>query len=143
MTLKFVDTNVLLYAASAAETDRQKAGVARRILLDEDVALSTQVLQEFYWVATRPYKLGLTHQEAIDLIDVWKLFPVQAITLGVVEEALDVAQRYQVSYWDAAIIAAARHLACTSIYTEDLNTGQEYLGLRAVNPFEGRSSSLP
>lgn len=135
MTPIFVDTNILLYAASSAPSEREKSTRARRILLEMKVGMSTQVLQEFYWVATRPYKLAMSHGEAHRLIDMWKLFPIQAITVGVVEDALDICQRYQLSYWDAAIVAAARHLGCERVLTEDLNHGQWYAGVRAVNPF--------
>jgi predicted nucleic acid-binding protein len=60
----FVDTNVLLYAVSNAPAERLKSAEARRIVRNEDIALSAQVLQEFYWVSTRPNKLALTHDEA-------------------------------------------------------------------------------
>ena len=138
MTL-FVDTNVLLYAASADVQEREKTTRSRQILTQEDIALSAQVLQEFYWVATRPHKLALSHREAQTYIDVWKLFPVQPITVGVIEDALYLCHRYQLSYWDAAIIAAARHLGCEQVLTEDLNHGQDYGGVRVVNPFVATS----
>jgi predicted nucleic acid-binding protein len=135
MAVAFVDTNILLYAAGNAASERAKSNTARRILRDEEVALSAQVIQEFYWVATRPNKLGLTHDEAMAFIDVWKLFPFQPITLGVVEDALFLSDQFRISYWDAAIVAAARHLNCERLYTEDLNDGQDYEGVTAVNPF--------
>lgn len=133
----FLDTNVLLYAASSSQEERGKTARARQLLKAQDIALSTQVLQEFYWVATRPHKLALTHVAAQTYIDVWKLFPIQPITLSVVEDALYLCHRFQLSYWDAAIIAAARHLGCTQVLTEDLNHGQDYEGVRVFNPFEG------
>lgn len=131
----FVDTNILLYAAGNAPSERDKAEMARRILKHEQVVLSAQVLQEFYWVATHPNKLALTHEEALTFIDVWKMFPVQAITLGVVEDALFICQQFRISYWDAAIVAAARHRDCRVLYTEDLTHGEDYEGVTAVNPF--------
>lgn len=134
----FVDTNILLYAAANEPGERRKSITARRILLSEEVALSAQVLQEFYWIATRPNKLGMTHEQAMVFIDTWKAFPFQAIDLGVIEDALFLSDRFRISYWDAAIIAAARHLNCDSLYTEDLNDGQDYSGVIAVNPFINR-----
>jgi predicted nucleic acid-binding protein len=131
----FVDTNVLLYAASNAPAERKKSQEARRIVKNEDIALSVQVLQEFYWVSTRPNKLALTHNEAVRFIDTWKLFPVQSISLGIVEEALLLCSRFHLSYWDAAIVAAARHMSCQRLLTEDLAHGQDYDGVTAVNPF--------
>lgn len=141
MAAIFVDTNILLYAAGNAPSEREKSAVARRILKYEEVALSAQVLQEFYWVATRPNKLALTHREATAFIDVWKMFPVQAISLNVVEDALLLCQEFRISYWDAAIVAAARHLDCQTLYTEDLQDGQDYSGVKAVNPFLSKSQA--
>jgi len=135
MTPIFVDTNIFLYAASSAPVERAKTLRARQLLTTIDVALSTQVLQEFYWIATRPHKLGMSHEEAQKLNDLWKLFHIQPITIGVVEDALALCARYQITYWDAAIIAAARHLGCELLYSEDLNAGQRYDGVLVANPF--------
>ena len=131
----FVDTNILLYAAANEPAERAKSLIARRILISEEVALSAQVLQEFYWVATRPNKLAMTHEQATVFIDTWKTFPFQAVNLGVIEDALFLCKQFRISYWDAAIVAAARHLNCETLYTEDLNDGQNYEGVTAVNPF--------
>ncbi len=136
MTAIFVDTNIFVYAATPLSvTDTVKVQIARRILLDDDLALSTQVLQEFYWAATRPHKLALSHDEAVAWIEMFKRFPVQPVTLGVVEDALYLCARYQLSYWDAAIIAAARHMNCSGIYSEDRNDGQHFEGIVVRNPF--------
>lgn len=138
MAETFVDTNVLLYAASNAPAERVKSEEARRIVKDEDIALSVQVLQEFYWVSTRPNKLALTHNEAVRFIETWKMFPVQSISLGIVEEALLLCSRFRLSYWDAAIVAAARHMNCETLLTEDLAHGQDYDGVTVLNPFLGK-----
>jgi predicted nucleic acid-binding protein len=135
MPATFVDTNVLLYAASNAPVERAKSAEARRIVKNEDIALSVQVLQEFYWVSTRPNKLALTHNEAVNFIDTWKMFPVQSISLGIVEEALLLCRKFHLGYWDAAIVAAARHMNCDRLYSEDLAHGQDYDGVTVVNPF--------
>ena len=135
MAAVFVDTNVLLYAASNLPAEKAKSAAARRIVIGEDLCLSAQVLQEFYWVATRPNKLALTHDEAVAFINTWKMFPVQSISIGIVEDASYLCHRFKISYWDAAIIAAARHMNCLTLYTEDLASGQNYEGVTAVNPF--------
>ena len=135
MAAVFVDTNVLLYAASNLPAESAKSQRARQIVREQDLRLSTQVLQEFYWVATHPNKLAFSHDEAVSFIDTWKLFPIQSISLGVVEEALVLCQKYRLSYWDAAIVAAARHISCQTLFTEDLSDGQDYDGVTVVNPF--------
>jgi predicted nucleic acid-binding protein len=58
-----------------------------------------------------------------------------AIDAHVVRDAIGIAGRYQISYFDAQIIAASKRLGSTTIYSEDLNHGQDYGGVRVVNPF--------
>lgn len=136
MTAIFVDTNILIYAATPLSSPHEaKSQIARQILLANDLALSTQVLQEFYRAATRPHKLALTHGEATGWIDLFRRFPIQPVTLDVVDDALYLCSRYQLSYWDAAIVAAARHMNSAVIYSEDLSDGQIYEGVEVRNPF--------
>jgi predicted nucleic acid-binding protein len=118
--------------------DRRKSAAARRILADEDVAVSAQVIQEFYWAATRPYKLALTHEQALTYVEAWKSLPFQETNLQIIDDALFLTGQFRIAYWDAAIIAAARHMDCDTLYTEDLNHGQDYEGVIAVNPFINR-----
>ena len=135
-TVRFIDTNILLYAISGDPVDEEKRRVADEILSARDLALSTQVLQEFYVQATRPSReFRLTHRQATGFITVFARFPVQATTLELVRVALATRERYQISYWDAAIIEAARALGCSEVLSEDLNHGQSFDGLVVLNPF--------
>jgi predicted nucleic acid-binding protein len=135
--VRFVDTNVLLYAVSREDDEQRKAQHANEILDNGDIALSAQVLQEFYYQATRDSRRKhLTHEEAMGVIDSVRMCPIQTITLGLVLAATETKQRFQISYWDAAIIEAARALRCKVVLTEDLNDGQDYGGVRVENPFE-------
>jgi predicted nucleic acid-binding protein len=139
--VRFVDTNVLLYAASTAEDERDKALRAREILEAEDLALSVQVLQEFYVQATRPTRpQRLSHEQAAGLVEAFSRFPVQETTVALMRAALQTAARFGVSYWDAAIIEAARSLGCGTLLTEDLGDGTDYGGVLVVNPFTSRTS---
>jgi predicted nucleic acid-binding protein len=134
--VRFVDTNVLLYALSTAEDERPKAERAREILQAEDLALSVQVLQEFYVQATRASrKHRLSHEQAAALIEAFARFPVQETTLALVRASLETAARHAISYWDAAIVEAARSLGCHSLLSEDLGDGTDFRGVRVVNPF--------
>jgi predicted nucleic acid-binding protein len=118
------------------QKEAPKAAVAREILRSRDLVLSVQVLQEFYVQATRPSRVDpLSHDEALAFIETWKRFPIVDVTLGLFDEAVKVKSRYQLSYWDAAIIAAARQAGCTEVLSEDMNAGQDYGGVRVVNPF--------
>lgn len=134
--MRFVDTNVLLYAVSTAPRERAKANVARRLLEADDLALSVQVLQEFYVQATRPTKADrLKHEQAATLIESFIRFPVQEVTLPLMRAALDASRRFRISYWDAAIIEAGRSLGCRTILSEDLTDGRDYGGVVVENPF--------
>lgn len=134
--MRFVDTNVLLYAVSTVSDEASKADVATKLLDSEDLALSVQVLQEFYVQATRPGKQDpLSHDQAATLIESFLRYRVQENTLAVMRGALEMRRRFRISYWDAAIIEAARTLGCSDVLSEDLNDGQDYDGVVVVNPF--------
>ncbi len=134
--MQFVDTNILLYAISRDPAERDKAKRANDILSGRDLALSVQVLQEFYVQATRVSRPdAIAHQHAVRLIESFQRFPVQDITTGVMTAAMHARERFQLSYWDAAIIEAARAIGCTCVLSEDLNHGQDYAGVQVTNPF--------
>jgi predicted nucleic acid-binding protein len=134
--VRFVDTNVLLYRISNDPSETGKAARADQIIDAGDVALSVQVLQEFYVQATRASRAeALSHDEAVALIEAWMRFPVQDITRDVMHAALGTKNRFGISYWDAAIIEAARSLGCDVVLSEDLSPGTDYDGVRVENPF--------
>jgi len=134
--VRFVDTNVLLYAISRDPAEQDKAKRANDILAGRDLALSVQVLQEFYVQATRASRPdAISHRQAVLLIESFRRFRVQDITTGIVLAALDARQRFQLSYWDAAIIEAARAMGCTDVLSEDLSDSQDYGGVLVTNPF--------
>ena len=134
--MRFVDTNVLLYSVSTHPAEASKAVAAVDVLAAEDLCLSVQVLQEFYVQATRVTRAQpLPHDDAVAFIQTWQRFPVQDMSVALMREALAATRRWQVSYWDAAIIEAARMLECDELLTEDLNAGQVFDGVTVVNPF--------
>jgi predicted nucleic acid-binding protein len=134
--VRFVDTNVLLYAISRDRDEHDKARRANEVLAERDVALSVQVLQEFYVQATRDSRPDrLTHQHAVRLVESFLRFPVAQVTTGVILAAMATHERFGISYWDAAILEAARSLGCDVVLSEDLSDGQDYAGVRVVNPF--------
>jgi predicted nucleic acid-binding protein len=136
--MRFLDTNVLLYAISQAPAEVDKAARALTLLDADDWVLSVQVLQEFYVQATRATKpTRIQHDQAVALIEAWLRFRVQELTTPILLAALQTKARYQLSYWDAAIIEAARAAGCREVYSEDLNAGQDFDGVHVVNPFAG------
>src|SRR5579872_2852824 len=134
-SIAFVDTNVLLYAASGRPDDAPKTARARRLIKDEPIALSFQVLQEFYANAISVKKLNLSPAEAAKWCAAWMQFPIAALGAETFVRTLELASKYRVSNWNAAILAAAAQLGCLVVYSEDLSHGQEYDGLRVENPF--------
>jgi predicted nucleic acid-binding protein len=134
--VRFVDTNVLLYAVSTDPDETAKAAKARALLESTDLALSVQVLQEFYVQATRPTRQHrLSHEQASLLVESWLRFPVQDTTVPIMQAAAAMAQASGISYWDAAVVEAARALGCTTVLTEDLADGRDYAGVHVENPF--------
>ena len=132
----FVDTNVLLYAVSKAPAEAAKAKVALGLLDQHDAVLSTQVLQEFYVQATRASRSdALNHDQAALLMDSWLRFRVVPITPELVFAALATKKRWGLSYWDSAILEAARAAGCKRVMSEDMQDGQNFAGVRVVNPF--------
>ena len=132
----FLDTTILLYAISPDPEEAQKRAVADALLNRDDGALSVQVLQEFYVQATRPSRAGrLPHDIAAGLVRAWTRFPVQETNLPIVEAALEIKAAHGFSYWDSAIIAAARALGCRRLYSEDMSHGREVAGVTIANPF--------
>ena len=134
--MHFVDTNVLLYAVSTIPEEAEKKHIAESILTRSDIVLSAQVLQEFYTQATRPSRLGaLSHLQAVDYIRPLQRFHIEEITVDLVLRALTIRERFGVSYWDAAILAAAQLSGCDIVYSEDLSHTQDYDSIRVQNPF--------
>lgn len=137
MSVRFADTNILLYAVSRDPQESHKAERARGILAERDLALSVQVLQEFYVQATRESRPDpLTHEQAAKLVDSFLRFPVADVTTQTMLAALATRHRFGISYWDAAILEAARSLGCETVLSEDLSDGQDYAGVRVRNPFQ-------
>jgi predicted nucleic acid-binding protein len=135
-SLRFIDTNILLYSISSDPAELSKRNIAIALLDADDMALSVQVLQEFYVQATRPTRPdALSHDIAVGLVRTWLRFIVQETTLPIMIGALEIKATHQLSYWDAAIVAAARALGCRELLSEDMSHGREIEGVTITNPF--------
>ena len=97
--------------------------------------LSAQVLGEFFNTVTWKIPNRIPVEVAEEAVDLFATLPVVALDLGIVQRAITTSRRYQISYWDGLIIAAAERAGCTRLISEDLNAGQSYNGVMAVNPF--------
>ncbi len=130
-----LDTNVLVYAFSNSGRDAAKARIAREWINREDWGVTVQVLQEFYVNAIRvPHQLG--HDEAVAMIEeIASSRPVIGADLALMRLALQIKRRYGIAYWDAAVLAGARRMGAAVLVSEDLSHGQDYGGVRVLNPF--------
>jgi predicted nucleic acid-binding protein len=133
----FLDTNILVYAAVGTGRDESKRRRALELVDNTDFGTSAQVLQEFYVTVVRKAAVPLSPEQALEWIEHWLAFPCQALDHRLVRIAIEMSERFRISYWDAAILSAANALGAGIVYSEDLNHGQTYGSVRVVNPFAG------
>ena len=137
----FLDANILLYAHSAALADRSKRQQARALLLEKDFGLSGQVLQEFIANALKKRELGIGEDHIDTVLELAAQVPVVAISRELIQRATVMRRKYRTSPWDATILAAAQELQCATLYSEDLQHGQSYDGVKVINPFRGKGEA--
>lgn len=137
MAVSFLDTNVFLYAAmrDLAAGDRYKKSIATDLIARGELGTSTQVLAEFYCNARRKGSDPLTHDEAMEWIELIAALPCANVDADLVRAGASIATRYGISYWDGAVLAAATELNAEIFYSEDLNHGQRYGDVTVINPF--------
>lgn len=131
----FLDTNILIYAATGKEDTPDKFEISRG-LLTSDFGISTQILAEFYHNATRKGRTPLTSEMAKEWVDTLALKPCLNVDINVVKDGIILSKKFKTSYWDGAVMAAAIKLGATTLYSEDLNHGQTYETVRVINPFK-------
>ena len=135
--LLFVDTNVLLYGVddlNPAKRDRAREWLAA-CWMRHCGRLSTQVLNEFYWNARKKFSSSVSADDARAIVLRYQLWQPWQIDLHTVESAWAAETRWQISYWDALMVAAAQQQGCAVLLTEDLQHDQQLDRLRVVNPF--------
>jgi predicted nucleic acid-binding protein len=133
----FVDTNVLVYAHDRVETRKQPIAQA---LLDvlwrtRSGVLSTQVLQEFYVVATRKFDPPMRRGAAREVVALYGEWPIVQVDVALILAASKLEERHAFSFWDALVVEAARRCGATRLLTEDLQAGRRIGGISIENPF--------
>jgi predicted nucleic acid-binding protein len=133
----FVDTNVLAYAHDRSETRKQPVARAQLEVLwrERTGALSTQVLQELYVVATRKLAAPMHRTTARRIVALYAEWPVVQVDVPLILAASELEERHTLSFWDALIVEAARRSGATRLLTEDLQAGRRIAGVRIENPF--------
>ncbi len=135
----FLDTNILLYAASKNQMHLTKKKIAIKLIAEKKFGLSAQVLQEFYANATKKIGFYMKPERALAWIEKLDEFECLSVDSGLVKTAALISERFRISYWDGAIIAAAEALGAETLYTEDLNHKQAYGPVTVINPFVASS----
>ncbi|HRK18729.1 MAG TPA: PIN domain-containing protein [Hyphomicrobiaceae bacterium] len=131
----FLDTNVLVYAVDTTRGAAHNRQIARKIVRDGNFGLSAQVLQEFFVTVTRKIKRPLSKTSALRVVSELSRHDVVPVDASLVCLGIAHSLRYQISYWDGAIIAAAEALGAKTVFSEDLSHGQKYGDVEVLNPF--------
>lgn len=129
----FVDTNILVYAVA---DDLRKRDITDQLLLSHDIVVSAQVISEFIVVTIRKHILETpkTVEYAKQFMQVFQVVP---LTTNTITSVVEVMGKYDFSYWDSLILAAALESGCPSVYSEDLQDGQRIEEiLTIINPFK-------
>ncbi len=133
----FVDTNVLVYALDKSGSAKQR--LAKRLLnelIENDrLRVSTQVLQELYVTLTRKVARRCSSEEALAVVEDLAAWPLMLVDYAAIRAAVRLADQATLSFWDALVVVAAARSGATVLYTEDMNDGQDILGVRITNPF--------
>ena len=134
--MTFIDTNVVVYASDPS--DSRKNELAVEILADafdnDQYVISSQVLNEF--VNTALSKLKKSDEEVVGHLRLLKTMRVVPVSAEWLERAVEIRSRYDLQFYDSLLLAAAEALGCDKFLTEDLNDGQMYGSVKAVNPFK-------
>ena len=134
---EFCDTNVLVYAYDRSDTrkQRQAADLLDRLWTDHAGIVSVQVLQELFVTLRRKLPAEDARAIVLDLSEAW---PVIEPSGHDVVAAIDRGEEWQLSFWDAMMLTAANKAGAEVVWTEDLQHGQRYGDVRALNPFSSR-----
>jgi predicted nucleic acid-binding protein len=135
----FLDTNILIYSVDNSPGQAGKRDVARRILTDhirnDSGVLSTQVLQEFFQVATQKIHVPLSSEEALEYLRYVAILETVRADFGMIVSAVHLHQRFSISFWDCLVLQAARAAGCSELLSEDLQDGFRLGKMRVSNPF--------
>jgi len=131
----FIDTNILLYTLDQKNIEKRDMArkIVKKVVESHQPVISTQVIKEFYVVASN--KLKADPIVVKNIIHNFHNMEIVNNDLDLIEQAIDISILSQLSFWDSLIIAAAEKANCEYVLSEDLNSGQNYRGIKLLNPF--------
>ena len=133
----FVDTNVLVYAFDKSSSPKKRIAqrLMNRLMTEDTLRVSTQVLQELFVTLTSKVSQRCSSEEAQAVLEDLTAWPLMVVDYAAIREAVELADGARLSFWDALVVVAAARAGAAVLYTEDLHDGQEILGVRISNPF--------
>ncbi len=134
-----LDSNILIYALSDLPPERVKRDRAKALIATTNFGFSYQVLMETWVVATRKMAPRVSVDRVAAFLRDLLQFPCVMGTEGLYQQAVHLSERFGIHPYDAAIVAAAQELGASTVYSEDMNHGQDYDGVRVINPFRDAS----
>jgi predicted nucleic acid-binding protein len=140
----FVDANVLLYSEDGADLQKQATAIEWLTLLwaQRVGAVSTQVINEFYVNATKKLKPPLSIDSARKECKRYAVWQPWVIDQATVDSAWEIESRYGLHYWDCLVVAAAQHMGCRYLLSEDMGHEQFYGAVQVINPFKASIAIL-
>lgn len=135
MSKIFIDTNILVYTLDQKNIEKRDMArkIVKKVVESHQPVISTQVIKEFYVVASN--KLKADPIIVKNIIHNFHNMEIVNNDLDLIEQAIDISILSTLSFWDSLIIAAAEKANCEYVLSEDLNSGQNYRGIKLLNPF--------
>ena len=135
MSKIFIDTNILVYTLDQKNIEKRDMArkIVKKVVESHQPVISTQVIKEFYVVASN--KLKADPIVVKNIIHNFHNMEIVNNDLDLIEQAIDISILSQLSFWDSLIIATAEKAKCEYVLSEDLNSGQNYRGIKLLNPF--------
>jgi len=137
--LSFAGTNVLVYAFDKSSSPKKRVaqGLMNELMEEDRLRVSRQVLPELFVTLTRKVSQRCSSEEALAVVEDLTAWPLMVADYAAIRAAVGLADQAKLSFWDALVVVAAARTGAAVLYTEDLNDGQEILGVRISNPFAG------
>jgi hypothetical protein len=137
---QFFDTNIFVYAVS--DDDSVKQAIARKLILEAEKfdtgRASFQVAQEWMNVVTKKFSRTISTEGALEFVERTVVPFIRVVPdLALLQEGIRIKERFQISFYDALIVAAAKRQKCGVLYSEDLQAGMVFHDVQVVNPFAG------
>jgi predicted nucleic acid-binding protein len=132
----FLDTNILVYAAAGKLSEPEKYKICNQIVAGSSFAISSQVLGEFYATMRKRQHERLPINEAQAWVRLLSNYCKLDVDQSIIQSAMFITERFQVQFWDAALIASSERLKISTLYTEDMSHGQKYGSVTVINPFK-------